>query len=76
MMVGTLASVSTLLMTVGLPNRPDWIGYGGRGRGMPRLPSMLCIRAVSSPHTNAPAPILMMMSSEKPLSRMLSPSRP
>ena len=30
---------------------------------MPRLPSMLCISAVSSPHTKAPAPILMMMSS-------------
>ena len=26
MMAGTLAKVSTLLMTVGMPNRPDWIG--------------------------------------------------
>ena len=29
---------------------------GGRGRGMPRLPSMERIRAVSSPQTKAPAP--------------------
>ena len=58
--VGRLASVSTLLMIVGLPNRPLTAGNGGRGRGMPRRPSMLWIRAVSSPHTNAPAPILMM----------------
>ena len=60
--VGRLASVSTLLMIVGLPNRPLTAGNGGRGRGMPRLPSMLWIKAVSSPQTNAPAPILMMMS--------------
>ncbi len=73
---GRLASVSTLLMTVGLPNRPLTAGNGGRGRGMPRLPSMLWIRAVSSPQTNAPAPILMTISRLKPLSRMLSPSRP
>ncbi len=73
---GRLASVSTLLMTVGLPNRPLTAGNGGRGRGMPRRPSMLWISAVSSPQTNAPAPILMMISRSKPLSRMLSPERP
>ena len=39
-------------------------------------PSMLWISAVSSPQTNAPAPILMTMSRLKPLSRMLCPSRP
>ena len=46
-------------MIVGLPNRPLTAGNGGRGRGMPRRPSMLWIRAVSSPQTKAPAPILM-----------------
>ncbi len=37
-------------------------GKGGRVRGMPRRPSMLAIRAVSSPQTKAPAPSLMRMS--------------
>ena len=55
-MVGTLASDSTLLMSVGWPHRPDTAGYGGRGRGVPRRPSTEAISAVSSPHTNAPAP--------------------
>ena len=51
-MTGTLASVSTLLMTVGLPNRPrDRRDTAGRGRGMPRRPSMLWMSAVSSPQT-------------------------
>ncbi len=51
-----LDSVSTLLITVGLPQRPLCDGKGGLGEGMPRLPSMDAIIAVSSPHTNAPAP--------------------
>ena len=55
---GTLAKVSTLLMFVGLPHRPAWAGNGGRLRGMPRFPSMERMRAVSSPHTKAPAPSL------------------
>ena len=37
---GTLASVSTLLTTVGLPNRPKAGGKGGRRRGCPSLPSI------------------------------------
>ena len=44
-----LTSVSTLLMTVGLPNRPAWTGNGGLLRGSPRLPSIELKRAVSSP---------------------------
>src|SRR5438477_9695727 len=56
MITGTLAQVLTLLMTVGLPHRPFWTGNGGRGCGSPTLPSMDAISAVSSPHTNAPAP--------------------
>ena len=54
MIQGTRASVSTLLISVGLPQRPDSAGNGGRSRGMPRRPSTEAIRAVSSPQTNAP----------------------
>ena len=75
-MPGTLARVSTLLMTVGLPNSPLTAGYGGRGLGIPRRPSMLWMSAVSSPQTNAPAPCLTTMSREKPESRMFGPRRP
>ena len=46
---GTLASVSTLLTTVGLPNRPSMAGIGGFARTMPRLPSRLSSMEVSSP---------------------------
>ena len=56
MMGAILANVSTLLMRVGCPNSPSIAGYGGRGRGVPRLPSTDAINAVSSPQTNAPAP--------------------
>ena len=55
---GTLAKVSTLLINVGLPNRPLFAGNGGFGLGIPRSPSIDAIRAVSSPQTNAPAPSL------------------
>jgi hypothetical protein len=56
-MIGAmLANVSTLLISVGCAHNPATAGYGGRGRGVPRLPSTEAIRAVSSPHTNAPAP--------------------
>src|SRR6266542_366177 len=51
-----LYQVSTLLMLVGIPQRPFWAGNGGRGRGRPAKPSREAISAVSSPHTNAPAP--------------------
>ena len=53
---GMLARVSTLLSTVGFFQSPDTAGNGGRGRGMPRLPSMEVMSAVSSPQTKAPAP--------------------
>ena len=76
MMTGMLASVSTLLMTVGLPQSPLTAGKGGRGRGVPRWPSMEASRAVSSPQTKAPAPNRISMSKLKPLPRMSAPSRP
>ena len=55
-MCGMLASVSTLLTTVGLPNSPISTGNGGLLRGSPRLPSIDSKRAVSSPQMYAPAP--------------------
>ena len=48
---GTLARVKTLLIIVGLPNKPAIAGSGGFERITPRLPSMLSSIAVSSPHT-------------------------
>ena len=45
----TLTSVSTLLTTVGLPNRPATTGNGGLERGSPRKPSIELKIAVSSP---------------------------
>ena len=55
--IGTTAkSVSTLLMTVGLPKRPDSTGKGGRVRGIARCPSIDSSSAVSSPSTKPPAP--------------------
>ena len=48
-MCGTFTSVSTLLITVGLPNSPDSTGKGGLLRGSPRYPSIELKIAVSSP---------------------------
>ena len=39
-----------------VPESSSTAGYGGLGRGSPAFPSNDMIRAVSSPHTNAPAP--------------------
>ena len=46
---GTLASVSTLLTSVGLPKTPTSTGNGGFERGSPRWPSIELKSAVSSP---------------------------
>src|SRR5712691_11787712 len=46
---GTQSSVSTLLMAVGWPNRPDCAGNGGLLRGSARFPSIELTSAVSSP---------------------------
>ncbi len=61
-MCGTAASVSTLLIVVGLPKRPETAGKGGLMRGLPRLPSSEFISAVSSPQMYAPAPLCTQMS--------------
>jgi len=76
MIHATFASVSTLLMQVGRPHRPDVVGKGGRGRGMPRCPSIEAMSAVSSPHTNAPAPSRISTVKVKPEPMMSAPSRP
>ena len=76
MIHGTLAKVSTLLMLVGLPQRPETAGNGGRVRGMPRLPSMLAMSAVSSPQTKAPAPSLRCRSNSQPVPNTSSPRKP
>mmetsp|Transcript_56521 Transcript_56521/g.134268 ORF Transcript_56521/g.134268 Transcript_56521/m.134268 type:complete len:260 (+) Transcript_56521:319-1098(+) len=56
MMVGTTATVSTLVTVVGHPQRPTLAGKGGLRRGLPCLPSRDSIMAVSSPQMYAPAP--------------------
>ena len=50
------------------------LGSGLRGRGSPRLPSMEVIRAVSSPHTNAPAPRRRSISKSKPVPKISLPN--
>ncbi len=72
----TLARVSTLLIMVGLPNNPLTAGKGGRGRGIPRKPSILFIKAVSSPHTKAPAPILIFNSKLNLVPKIFLPNNP
>ena len=57
MMCGTTASVSTLLIVVGIPKTPKAAGNGGLMRGLPRLPSIELMSAVSSPQMYAPAPL-------------------
>ena len=49
MIAGTVASVSTLLSSVGRPHAPLTAGKGGRERGCARLPSSDSSSAVSSP---------------------------
>ena len=44
------------IMEVGQFQSPLVAGNGGRARGIPRRPSIEAMSAVSSPHTNAPAP--------------------
>jgi len=76
MMCGTAARVSTLLIVVGMPNRPATAGNGGLMRGLPRLPSSEFIIAVSSPQMYAPAPRCSTMSTRLPLPYALAPSAP
>ena len=56
-MLGTTATVSSLVTVVGHPYRPEFAGNGGFNLGYPGFPSKLSIRPVSSPHMYAPAPV-------------------
>ena len=67
------AYVSTLFISVGFINRPAFAGNGGFKRGLPLLPSIDSSNAVSSPHTNAPAPSLTSRSNSKPVPNMFLP---
>ena len=73
-MSSTLIRLSTLLTTVGLPNRPTSTGNGGLLRGSPRSPSIELNRAVSSPQMYAPAPLRSSMSKRSPKPITSSPS--
>ena len=72
----TLARVSTLLIMVGFPKRPLLAGYGGFTLGWPRLPSIDSNKAVSSPHTKAPAPKRISMSKSNPVPKISFPYNP
>src|ERR1700721_3094787 len=71
---GTLAMVSTLLITVGQPYSPATAGNGGRSRGWPRRPSNESSSAVSSPQMYAPAPAGTTKSRAQPDPAMLRPA--
>ena len=73
---GIFANVSTLLTIVGLLNKPCSAGNGGLTTGSPLLPSIDEIKAVSSPHTKAPAPYLIWISNEKSVPKMFLPNKP
>ncbi|MBA7678163.1 hypothetical protein ES703_86435 [subsurface metagenome] len=70
---GMKASVLTLLTTVGFPKSPSVVMRGGRGRGVPGLPSMEAAMAVASPQTKAPDPWKSIISKLKSLPRIRLP---
>ena len=72
----TLAYVSTLFINVGFPYNPSFAGNGGFNLGWPRFPSIDSKSAVSSPHTNAPAPNLTSRSKLNPEFQIFSPKIP
>ena len=59
-----------------VPQTRETAGYGGRGRGVPRLPSIEAINAVSSPQTNAPAPSRISISKLNGVPQILLPRKP
>ena len=65
-----------MFISVGLPHNPDTAGYGGFTLGCPLLPSIDSNSAVSSPHTNAPAPSLISISNSNFVSKMFLPNIP
>ncbi len=73
---GIVPRVSTLLIIVGFPFKPETAGNGGRVLGIPRLPSIEWISAVSSPQTKAPAPSFIFISSENSEPKIFWPKNP
>ena len=73
---GIFARVSTLLTFVGYPLYPCSAGNGGFVVGSPLCPSIEWISAVSSPHTNAPAPYFISISNSKPELNIFVPKTP
>lgn len=67
------AYVSTLFISVGFFHSPTFAGNGGFSLGLPDLPSIDSRSAVSSPHTNAPAPSLISISNENLVPQIFSP---
>ncbi len=65
-----------LFIKVGLPHNPQFAGNGGFNLGRPVFPSIDSSSAVSSPHTNAPAPNLISKSKLKSVPQILFPSIP
>ena len=74
--IGTFAYVSTLFRTVGLSKSPCSTVLGGLTLGNPRRPSMDEVSALPSPHTNAPAPLVICIWNEKSVPSILSPRSP
>src|SRR4030042_5025221 len=70
---GMLARVSTFCISVGFPHKPEFAGYGGRGRGIALRPSTDASMAVSSPAQNPPAPNLSSRSNLKGVSITFPP---
>ena len=76
MIKGMLAHVSTLLSTDGRSHSPLTFDRTYLGRGSPALPSREVIKAVDSPHTNAPAPWCTITLKSKPDPRIFFPKSP
>eukprot|EP00659_Diplonema_papillatum_P018614 gene18614-biopygen18854 len=76
MMVGSTATVSTLVTVVGHPYSPAMAGKGGFKRGLPGLPSIDWISADSSPQMYAPAPLCTYRSKSYPVLHALLPINP
>ena len=74
--LGTVAQVSALFNTVGLPHNPLLQECGGCAFGKGRLPSTASINAVDSPLINASSPSCTRKLMLKSVPRILSPRKP
>src|SRR4030042_5686030 len=76
MIRGTLAQVLTLFNRLGRSQRPFSAMWTYLALGSPILPSREAIRALDSPQTKAPPPLLVATLKSKPEPSIFSPSRP